>query len=406
MTRRIFHIDLDAFFVAVERALDPSLEGKPVAVGGEAGQRGVVTCASYEARPYGLRAGMPLAQAQRLCPHAIFIPGRFRHYQEVSQQFMDILAQYTPFVEPLGIDEAFLDMTGFESLYGPLESAARRIKEQVRRELRITASIGIASSKVVAKVASDRCKPDGLLEIPPGEDARFIAPLPIQELPGIGEKVGKKLEASGVSTVGQVAALHPTELRRMFGAWGDLLHLWARGQDHSPVSPLAPAKSISRETTFERDTLDMEVVRGMLRYLSERVGYALRMEGKLTRCVSLKLRYADFSTITRQQTLKRPSDTDEAIFDAIQQLLSKALKERREKVRLIGVGVSNLIPSEGQLALLRTQGLKDQDLSRAMDTIREKYGFNSVQRGLTFALRGHFPQEHGHFILKTASLSR
>ena len=406
MTHRIFHIDLDAFFVAVERALDPSLEGKPVAVGGEPGGRGVVACASYEARVYGLKAGMPLAQAQRLCPHAIFIPGRFSRYQEASEKFMGIVANYTPFLEPMGIDEAYMDMTGFESMYGPLVGVARIIKERIKEEIGVTASVGIASSKVVAKVASDYCKPDGLLEIALGQDASFIAPMAVEKLPGVGSKVAQALARFDIGTVGELAALSPLMLRRIFGVWGDLLHLWANGTDSSPVSAPVAAKSISRETTFPADTLDMKLLRGTLRYLEERVGATLRREGKLARRVVLKLRYRDFHTITRHRTLKEPKDTDAAIFDAGDQLLSKALKERRDKIRLIGIGVSGLIPSGNQLPLLKQSIHEDRSLSQAIDYIRDKYGFTSIQRGLTFALHGVFREEQGHFILKTPALSR
>lgn len=226
------------------------------------------------------------------------------------------------------------------------------------------------------------------------------------KLPGVGTKAEQKLGSFNISTVGQLAATSPVVLRRVFGAWGDLLHLWSNGQDHSPVSAPTPAKSISRETTFASDTLDAELLRGTLRYLGERVGMALRKEGKLARVVVLKLRYADFQTISRHHTLKQPRDGDEAIFETGDQLLTSALKERRDRVRLIGIGVSSLIPSSNQLSLFDKSGFKGDSLIRAIDSIRDKHGFTSIQRGLTLALGNHFPEEHGHFILKTSSLSR
>ncbi len=406
MVRRIFHVDLDAFFVAVERSLDSSLVGKPVVVGGVPGGRGVVACASYEARAYGLRAGMPLYQSQRLCPKAIFVPGRYSRYQEVSEKFMGILGDYTPFIEPMGIDEAYLDMTGFESLYGPMEGIARTIKERIKKEAVVTASIGIASSRVVAKVASDYDKPDGLVEVPPGQDAAFLAPLPVGQLPGVGSKTEEVLKRFDITTVGQLAALSPVTLRRIFGVWGDLLHMWASGLDNSVVAPPGEAKSISRETTFAEDTLDMSFLRGILRYLGERVGASLRRQGKLARCVTLKLRYRDFETVSRHSTLKIPADDDATIFETGEHLLAKALKERRDKVRLIGIGVQNLMSPGHQLSLFGSGSSSRRSLSEAMDVIRDRYGYTSIQRGLTYGLRDAFGEENGHFILKTPALSR
>ena len=430
--RRIFHLDLDAFFVAVERAWDPSLEGKPVLVGGEPGGRGVVACASYEARPYGIRAGMPLAQAQRLCPHAVFLRGQFDRYLEVSQAFMAILSEYSPFLQPLGLDEAFMDMTGFESLYGPLSVTAEAIRSRIRQELRITASVGIASCKPAAKVASDACKPDGLLEVPPGEDAIFLAPLPVEKLPGIGEVTGAKLQRQGIRTLGRLAATPPITLRQLFGVYGDLLHRWASGQDDAPVTGPEPPKSISRETTFPQDTRDLSFLKSMLRYLVERVGADLRKEGKRARRVGLRLRWADFTTLSRQAALKSPADRDETIYARGLELLQKELRESpSKKVRLIGIGVANLVDPGQQLAFDWTAGLTPHPepdlvnwglpgghgsrydsrsspasaLDQVLDHIRQKHGYTAVQRGLTLALGDSFPEERGRYLL-TACLSR
>ena len=406
MDRRIFHIDLDAFFVAVERALDPSLVGKPVVVGGELGARGVVVCASYEARPYGLRAGMPLARAQKLCPHAVYLKGRFDRYREFSRKFMGILGDYTPFLEPMGIDEAYMDMTGFDGLYGPLAQAAMDIKARVLRELAVTVSVGIAGSKVTAKVASDRCKPDGLLEVPVGEDAAFLAPMPVRDLPGVGEKTAHALTEWRITTIGELARTPPATLRRLAGSWGDNLRLWANGQDNSPVSPPGPAKSISRETTFPKDTLDMDFLTGALHYLSERVGAQLRREGKLARRVALKLRYNDFQTVSRHHTRPKPAFGDEDIFSSGVSLLKKALEQRRSPVRLIGIGVGDFIPRSSQLSLLEPGDDRSQNLALAVDAIRRKYGFVSIQRGATLPLDRHFETEGGDYMLKTSALSR
>ncbi|MBI4338205.1 MAG: DNA polymerase IV [Chloroflexi bacterium] len=402
--RRIFHLDLDAFFVSVERVLDPSLCGKPVIVGGDPQGRGVVACASYEARPYGIRAGMPLKQAARLCPRAIFLQGRFDHYVEVSRHFMGILGSYSPLIQPLGLDEAYLDMTGSEALYGPLAGVARDIKARVRRELGVTVSAGIASGKVAAKVASDAGKPDGLVEVPPGGDAAFLAPLPADDLPGIGPSTTAALKALGILTVGQLAQAPPLLLRRAFGAWGDLLHCWANGQDDSPVLPPAPPKSIGRSTTFAKDTRDRAFLRSMLRYLTERVGADLRKEGKLARVVVLTLRWADFTTFSRHQTLKAPADSDEAIYRAGEALMQRELAKSSKLVRLIGISVGNFVDRRGQFPLLEDE--RPRRLARAMDGIRSKYGYTAIQSGLTLPLRDTFPEERGRYLLKTACLSR
>ena len=378
--RRIFHIDLDAFFVSVERADNPSLEGKPVVVG--AHKRGVVTCASYEARPYGLRAGMPIAQAQRLCPQAIYLSGNYERYTEVSAEFHRILASYSPFVQPLSLDEAFVDMTGFESMYGTLIKAARGMKDQIRSELKITASVGIASSKVAAKVASDLEKPDGLVEVPPGSDADFLSPMPVEDMPGVGAKTAEVLEkALGVKRVGQLAVAPRTALRHVFGARGDLLRLWARGEDDAPVDAPEAAKSIGRETTFDEDSEDLSFLLPLLRQLTERVCADLRRQAKKARRVSVRVRYHDFETVSHQTTLKQPISHDQGIYDAGVGILMRTLKQRRAKMRLIGISVSDFVPDGGQIALFENEDTKHADLSSVIDRVRGKYGFDSIQTG-------------------------
>ena len=405
--RRVFHVDLDAFFVAVERALDPSLEGRPVVVGGDPGARGVVACASYEARRYGLRAGMPLRQAQRLCPHAVFLPGRYERYAQVSARFHAILAEYSPLVEPLGLDEAFVEMTGTERLLGPAAQVAREVRERVRRECRVTASIGIAGSKVTAKVASDACKPDGLLEVPPGEDATFLAPLPVGQVPGIGPRTVEELGRLGVRTVGELARVPPGVLRRRFGVYGVALHRWATGQDDTPVRPPEAPKSISRETTFPEDTADRPFLLATLRYLAERVGAEVRQEGMRARCVVVKVRYGDFHTVSRQRALAEPVADNESLYRAGEALLLRALAERPMRVRLIGIGVSSLVAGATQLALLDGgPWLRHERLAQALDRVRAKYGFAALQTGRTLLLRQHFPEERRGFVLKTPALSR
>ncbi len=406
MSRTIMHIDLDAFFVSVEQVLNPELWGKPVVVGGRPDRRGVVASASYEARAFGLHAGMPLATAYSLCPQAIFIEGSFAKYRDASQKFMAILADFSPFLEPMGLDEAYLDVTGFESIHGSIRQMAAAIKKRTRDEVGICASVGIAGSKVVAKVASEKSKPDGLLIVPLGEERSFLAPLPIDELPGVGKKTEKLLKGWGINTIGQLAALPPDMFKARLGIFGALIHNYANGIDNSKVEPPSAAKSISRETTFARDTLDRSILSATLRYLSERVGAELREQDKQAKCVALKLRYADFTTITRRHTLRQSDNTDKTIFDTGLQLLKRELSVGKQPVRLIGIGVSNLVESSRQLDMLDASLPRREQLDRAIDRIRKKYGFAAIQTGRTLPLKELFSSDKGDYTLHTPSLSR
>ena len=406
MARCILHIDLDAFFVSVEQVFDPTLRGKPVVVGGDPNGRGVVACASYEARAYGLKSGMPLARAHRLCPHAIFLGGNFHRYSDASEKFMAILSEFTPDIEPLGLDEAYLDLSGFESLYGSARETALRMKRRIKDELGITASVGISGAKVLAKVASGLSKPDGLIEVIPGQERSFLAPLPIARLPGVGDKGEVVLMKIGIKTIGELGRLSLSFMKQTFGAWGELLHYYANGIDNSKVEAVqGPPKSISRSTTFARDTLDHGFLRAMLHYLSERVGAELRAQGTQSRCITLKLRYTDFETITRSHTLKQAVDTDSEIFDVGCRLLAKTLEHRVVPVRLIGIGVSHLVDGR-QLNMFDPRSELLEQLNEAIDHIRDRYGFTAVESGCTLPLKEMFPTEDGRYLLKTPSLSR
>jgi len=405
-SRRIIHIDLDAFFVSVEQQLNPELRDKPVVVGGRPDRRGVVASASYEARQFGLHAGMPLITARHLCPQAIFIEGSFHRYHNASRIFMAILADFSPYLEPGGLDEACLEATGFESLYGSISQMATQIRQRVKDELGLNASVGIASGKVVAKIASDLAKPDGLLEVPLGEERSFLAPLPVARLPGIGKKSEARLSSLGIHTIGQLANLPLDTLKLHFGVASLFMHRHANGIDDRPIEPPGAAKSISRETTYARDTREQSQLEGTLRYLAERVGRDLRQQDKQAKCVTLKLRYADFTTITRRHTLKQPISTNQAIFDTGRQLLKTALAQEKQAVRLIGIGVASLVESGRQLDMMDTSIGRQERLDKAIDRIRKKYGFTAIQTGRTMKLKDLFPETGEGYTLNTPSLSR
>ncbi|MFC1873765.1 DNA polymerase IV, partial [Chloroflexota bacterium] len=399
--RTIMHIDLDAFFVSVEQVLNLELRGKPVVVGGRPGGRGVVAAASYEARAFGLHSGMPLRTASRLCPQAIFIEGGFSKYRDASQRFMAILADYSPFLEPMGLDEAYLDVTGFESLHGSIRQMAVAVRRRVRDELGLCASVGIAGSKVVAKVASDLSKPDGLLEVKRGEESSFLAPLAVGELPGVGKRAEQILRGLGIRTIGELSVTPLNALKSHFGASGEVLYRFSRGIDGRKVEPPGAAKSISRETTFGEDTGDRKLLKATLRYLSEKVGADLRRRGKQAKCVTLKLRYADFTTITRSHTLLHTADSDQKIFHKGAELLDSALLTEKRAVRLIGIGVSSLVESGRQLNMLDSSIRRQEQLDSVIDRIRDKYGFSAIQTGRTRYLKDLFPETKEGYTLHT-----
>jgi DNA polymerase-4 len=384
VARSILHADLDAFFVAVEQARDPSLRGKPVIVGGDPSGRGVVATASYEARAFGVHSAMPLRTAQRLAPHAFFLRGDFKEYERVSRAFHAIVADYSPLVESGGLDEAYLDVSGCEPLVGTAEQAAQSLRARIRAELGLAASVGVSTSKLVSKVASDKAKPDGLLLVREGGEAAFLAPLPLRALPMLGPSQEKRLAQLGVSTLGQLASIPIPALEALFGRrHATLISQRARGIDLTPVGGDAAAKSISREGTFAADVADVEHLRAVLRGFSESVGVQLRGQGKRARTVSLKLRYEDFTTLSRSLTLRQPVNSNEAIFAAADALFSKVRGAERRPVRLIGVGTSNFVADALQLSLEPTQAAKDESLSAAFDRVRRKYGTRSLQTGRT-----------------------
>jgi len=385
--RTIIHIDLDSFFVSVEQVLNPELKGKPVVVGGKPDRRGVVSTASYEARAFGLHSGMPLVTAARLCPEAMFIEGNYARYREFSQKFMAILNDFSPFIEPAGIDEAYLDVTGFESIHGSIRQMSATMKRRIHNELGLSASIGIASCKVVAKVASDLSKPDGLIEVVTGKELDFLSPLPVDKLPGVGKHAMKVMKSLGIHTIGGLSRMPSHTLKSRLGTAGEMLHRFANGIDDRNVLPPGEAKSISRETTFGEDTRDCVFLEATLWTQSEKVGADLRKRDKQAKCVTLKLRYADFSTITRSHALRGSVDTDRAIFETGIGLLERALAMDIQAVRLIGIGVSNLVEESQQASLFAPSARKLEELNRAIDRIRNMYGFDAIQTGRAIRLK-------------------
>jgi len=384
--RTIFHIDLDAFFVTVEQVLNPALRGKAVIVGGRPEGRGVVAAASYEARKYGVHSAMPLARAKRLCPQAVFLTGNYRKYVEFSHKFMAILGDYTPSLQPGGLDEAYLDVTGCEN-YDSWCGLAMKMKQRITKETGLVASVGIAPCRVVAKVASDRGKPDGLIEVLPGKERDFLATLPVRKMPGVGEKTGKVLKTMGIETIGQLADMPDSLFRSRLGEGMVWLQQHARGIDNSPVEAYGEAKSISRETTFEKDTMDSSFLKATLRYFAEKLGAELREEGKNARTVTLKLRYSDFETVNRSSSAREGTNLDDAIFQFAVRLLDKTLGNRFKPVRLIGLEVSHFTGGETQLSFFDAEAKRLEQLDRAIDQVRDKYGFDAIQTGYTLDLK-------------------
>jgi DNA polymerase IV len=374
----ILHVDLDAFFASIEQRDRPELRGRPVIVGaGGPTQRGVVSAASYEARRFGVHSAMPLRTAAALCPEAVFVPVDGRKYSRVSREVMGILGDFSPLVEPVSIDEAFLDVAGTEALHGPADKVALDIKSAVRAQVGLTASVGVASSKLVAKVASDLRKPDGLVVVPPGEEAAFLAPLPIARLWGVGDRTQARLAEHGVRTVGDLAALDDDLLARRFGRMGPVLGARARGIDPSPVSGGEAAKSLSHEHTFMTDTSDPEVIEGTLLALSEGVASRLRAAGLRCRTVGVKIRDESFSTVTRQHTLPEPTDDTEVIWRTALRLARPEVRGAR--IRLLGVAATGLGEPE-QLDLFGGAGERRRRATQAMDAIRRRYGSRAIVR--------------------------
>ncbi len=384
MARLIAHVDMDCFFAAVEVLDDPALKGRPVIVGADpkGGKgRGVVSAASYEARRFGVHSAMPVSQAFALCPQGIFLPGRMRRYSEISDKIMEILKGFTPQIEQISVDEAFLDLSGCQRLFGEPLEIARKIKTAVKSRSSLTASVGLGSNKLVAKVASDLQKPDGLVIVPDGGEKEFLAPMPAGKLWGVGPKTVDRLKQMGVETIGQLAEYDPKRLETIFGKMGAYLHERANGIDGDPVSQRDQSKSMGREHTYDQDTDSKEDIHRTLLMLSEKVAASLRAEGVKGRTITLKLRYQDFETHTYGRTLETAVDNAVEINTIAKSLFDKNWQTFR-KIRLIGVSASNLNQGEDQLGLFDDpkNKIKREKLDKAVDEIRERYGRKAVKR--------------------------
>jgi DNA polymerase-4 len=375
----ILHVDLDAFFAAVEQRDHPELRGKPVIVGGGGpDRRGVVSTASYEARRYGVRSAMPLRTAGRLCPQGIFLPVDGRKYQRVSREVMAILRRFTPLVEPISIDEAFLDVTASEALFGDGETIAVAIKAAVRAEVGLTISAGVASTKLVAKIASDLRKPDGLVVVAPGTEAAFLAPLPISRLWGVGAKTAAALSEHGIATIGDLAALDPAALGRRLGSHATTLIDRAHGIDADRVvGEREAAKSVGHEHTFDEDTSNAERIERTLLAMADGVAGRLRASGMLASTVSVKVRDSSFRTLTRQRTLARPTDLTEPIFETALALARPEIRGKR--IRLVGVTASGL-QQAAQMGLFESASERRHRLAEASDSIRRRFGQSAMTR--------------------------
>jgi DNA polymerase-4 len=376
--RTILHVDLDAFFASVEQRDHPELRGKPVAVGlGGSNDRGVVSAASYEARTFGVHSAMPIRTARRLCPDCIFVPVDGAKYQRVSREVMAILRRFTPLVEPVSIDEAFLDVTGSRALFGDGEAIARLIKAAVREELQLTISVGVAATKLVAKIGSDLRKPDGLVVVEPGTEAGFLAPLPISRLWGVGPATAAALRDFRVVTIGDLAALDRSALVRRFGKHGASLVDRAHGVDSDPVDDPDRAKSVGHEHTFDEDTADPEVLERTLLAMAEGVSGRLRHARLKAGTVTVKIRDTAFNTITRQRGLGEPTDLTEPIWRTALELARPEMKGK--KIRLLGVTASGFGERE-QLGLFEAGDERQRRVVRAADEVRERFGTRAITR--------------------------
>lgn len=378
MQRWVIHVDMDAFFASVEQRDNPQLRGKPVIVGG-LGNRGVVSTASYEARRFGVHSAMPMSEARRLCPQGIYLPGDHKKYGRVSAQIQEILLDFSPVIEPLSLDEAFLDMTGMERVFPDIVNAARQIKSRIRTELDLTASAGVATNKFLAKLASDLEKPDGLVVIRSGEEAAVLQPLSVSRLWGVGKATKDVLHKLGIETIGQLAKTDVELLIPHFGKLAYDMSRLSRGLDDRSVVPEREPKSIGKEITFETDLLAPEDVRSQLLLLAEKVGWRLRRREYFARTVTVKIRFASFHTITRSRTLTEPTQFDEVLFATALDICKDL--SLQEGIRLLGISAARLQSGGGQISLFDGQKEKRSALYQTVDQLKARFGEEILMKG-------------------------
>jgi DNA polymerase-4 len=382
----ILHIDMDAFYASVEQLDNPQLKGKPVIVGGDS-NRGVVSAASYEAREYGIRSAMPIFRAKQKCPDGIFIPPRMSRYKEVSKQIMALLTDFSPLVEVVSIDEAYVDIAGCLRLHGEIAKIATRIKKRVKETVNLSCSVGIAPNKMLAKIASDMDKPDGLTIITPEKAPQFIETLPIHKVPGVGKITGQKLTRLGIQTLGDIKNYPEQTLVNRLGKFGRRLIALSVGINKSSVNPSTEHKSVSTETTLAEDTNDIRQLKKYLLGQSQAVGRDLRKSDVKARTITLKIKHSDFKQITRNMTLQKPTQAAETIYQAAVKLLSAY--RITGKIRLIGIGASSLVPDTTPIQMdLFNSGKKSdrnwEKVDKTLDTIVQKYGKDAVKRAALY----------------------
>jgi len=375
MLMGIIHVDMDAFFASVEQRDNPELRGKPVAVGGKPEHRGVVATASYEARSFGVKSAMPTATALRICPGLILVAPNHSRYKDVSENVMEIFRYYSPLVEPVSIDEAFLDVRGCEKLFGPPESIGSAIQERIEKELNLTASVGVGPNKLIAKLASGHKKPRGFTVVPREKVLKFLAPLPIEKMWGTGAKTAQRLKSMGIFTIGQLQKLPLKLLEESFGKYGRDLYYFARGEDSRTVETHTEIKSIGKEVTFATDIIDLEVLQATLRELAESVGRRLRRKNFKCTSVTLKIKYPDWRLITRTTTLPEPTSLTGPIYNVAVSLMNRHC---RPPVRLIGITTGKLVRQTPLLLFQDESVIREEKITGVLDKLKDRYGENII----------------------------
>jgi len=404
MYKTIFHIDADAFFASVEQGFNPRLRDRPVIVGGKETQRGVVHTASYEARALGIRTGMALFRAKALCPQAVFLKGNYEHYRAVSDIFQEVYLKYTPKVEFTSLDDAYLDLSGAMHLYPSAKWIAAAIKDEVQQRTGVGLSVGIGSSKVIARIASDLKKPAGVVCVAPGQENTFLAPLPVDVLPGIGRMAKERLLDLRIFKVGQLARLPKIVLEQLFGKNGIKIWEYANGLDPRAVERKIIPKQLSRETSFEEDTSDMNLIKGTLQYLTERIAKKLRQEGLLCRSMSVKIGYSDFKRHATSNSLDYPTNDGVQLFTMVEKIFG-GLHLRRIRIRHVGISVTNIEPLNFQRSLFEMPG-NQEPLNSAIDEIRDRFGFMALMPAETLELKHKYRMDAHGYILHNPALTR